>query len=1218
MKTMDFESRRRAFKQTQDLNDVRRKREDEEVQLRKTEKEVLLQKKRRDCRSDGCSTPAAPASTSTSCAAASSSTTETSMGSTSTHGNYNSAASRTTSNNSCASASNYTAQKILGQRNTLLSTTDEEHSSGAMNSKMSLNLNASASAHLQLQATDQHGAAVGNNINSPCVFRDHHDHGPPEDCSPLLQWFENATTAQLCKIVLQADDNGEIVEEGVTLPQFGNYPNSTGSTTSAIMGTMKTGDAASSGTVVPEINNKLVLTGTTKSASSSTGGSTTTVAPTSGTFIRHPPSNPHTPISKTRVKVLHAVTELRKRLSRPENPPIQEILDYGLQVAAAASKSSRNGTGVISGTTTTCGDHTVGSCTSNGNRNCPEQGLQYHGKNHCIRKMVTIMLNTDDHKLKFELAWTLTNIASGNSEHTNAVVESGGLEAFLQILNSRSALRSELCEQAIWALGNIAGDGPVLRDKLLERNAIKVLQNICSAVTQLQWNDKEKTDVLRNVMWLMSNLCRGKPSPPFEVVCPAFEVFAEVVGRNLDHDMTIDSMWGLSYLTQSTGDEQEDVRRAYALLLSGQAQRDYLEEHQPNLLIRCLLNIVRYGRKAGGAADTGPVVKDLTYDHASSTWKNEATQAEDFLLTHPALRVIGNLIQTPDHRYADICIQSGLLPALITLLKNYGGGGSTHRGAAPSPPGTATNPPCTTNGQQTTTRTNGGPVLAGVSSTSEQKNLQNGFRSISTGAENLNHDQQATIFNPQRNKAREKQLLKIQKEAVWVLSNIAAGSPHQVKLLVEPLKMLPQLCRCRCPETGKVYMQDVFDVIKDDFILPGLKPRVLMQEAGYVFANAVCSAAANNILVCIPTDYSAFNQQKEDHNFDHLQEPPFNGAGRNSCNYNMSNIHSGRTSTTIEPQEVVVHQGQHHHQNFLPDRSTTTTSSTSMLVVSSPVEVVDDYKQGRTSTTSTSSLSSTKTTSKREVPLIETLIFKKDCYRLISLVLKGEIKANRSTGSERLIQACLDAIMEGLKWDDLTRQLGEGKEDEMSAAKITGGRNYKSVKQIIEENGLIESVLHNVTDNTKEESESCRKATAILQRWFSSASGMSDGFDEEDNFLLQEDFENAIASSLFDTAMGTSNRSIAAASCEERVENDTIKMTGGIFGGGSSTSHPPPMAMATGQENFVFDFTEGRSTTGNNPGSCGANFNKAGQQVLVKDDPFALSRQHFSFGSGTT
>ncbi|CAD7951116.1 unnamed protein product [Amoebophrya sp. A120] len=187
MKTMDFESRRRAFKQTQDLNDVRRKREDEEVQLRKTEKEVLLQKKRRDCRSDGCSTaPAAPASTSTSAAASASSSTTESMGSTSTHGNYNSAASRTTSNNSCASATNYTAQKILGQRNTLLSTTDEEHSSGAMNSKMSLNLNASASTHLQLQSTDQHGAAVGNNINSPCVFRDHHDHGPPEDCSPLL------------------------------------------------------------------------------------------------------------------------------------------------------------------------------------------------------------------------------------------------------------------------------------------------------------------------------------------------------------------------------------------------------------------------------------------------------------------------------------------------------------------------------------------------------------------------------------------------------------------------------------------------------------------------------------------------------------------------------------------------------------------------------------------------------------------------------------------------------------------------------------------------------------------------------------------------------------------------------------------------------------------------------------------------------------------------
>ena len=76
---------------------------------------------------------------------------------------------------------------------------------------------------------------------------------------------------------------------------------------------------------------------------------------------------------------------------------------------------------------------------------------------------------------------------------------------------------------------------------------------------------KEKTSVLRNVMWLMSNLCRGKPAPPFEVVAPAFDVFAEVVGRNLDREMVIDAMWGLSYLT-SSGREQDDNVRCRAMV----------------------------------------------------------------------------------------------------------------------------------------------------------------------------------------------------------------------------------------------------------------------------------------------------------------------------------------------------------------------------------------------------------------------------------------------------------------------------------------------------------------------------------------------------------------------------------------------------------------------------------------------------------------------------
>jgi importin subunit alpha-6/7 len=139
-------------------------------------------------------------------------------------------------------------------------------------------------------------------------------------------------------------------------------------------------------------------------------------------------------------------------------------------------------------------------------------------------------------------------------------------------------------EQAIWGIGNIAGDSHKVRDLVLNEGAVLPIATILDSA-------QPGSSFVRNASWTLSNLCRGRPAPQFPKIQRAISSLAKVLVENDVEDILVDVCWAFSYL--SDGGEE----RIPFILETGCLPRLVQLLMHPNVAIavptlRCIGNIV--------------------------------------------------------------------------------------------------------------------------------------------------------------------------------------------------------------------------------------------------------------------------------------------------------------------------------------------------------------------------------------------------------------------------------------------------------------------------------------------------------------------------------------------------------------------------------------------------------------------------------------------------
>ncbi|XP_071549544.1 uncharacterized protein [Panulirus ornatus] len=257
-------------------------------------------------------------------------------------------------------------------------------------------------------------------------------------------------------------------------------------------------------------------------------------------------------------------------------------------------------------------------------------------------------LQKEDVTLLFETAWIITNIASGDTVQTLALADRGIIEAMVQLLYMNDA---KVQEQVVWALGNMAGDGLALRNRVVAAGVVKPLMALITK--------DSPTSLLNHLSWMLCNIFRSKDlEMAEEEKLLVLQAMKEHLLTRQDLVMLVDAIWALSYYIDMGDVYIQQVVDAGILPMLVQ----HLQSHDQKVqkaAVRALGNIITGSdAQTDVALDAGvlPIFHQLLVDSDNDIIKREAAWSLSNILAGTPVQI-------------QKVIDEGIIPALVESVQ---------------------------------------------------------------------------------------------------------------------------------------------------------------------------------------------------------------------------------------------------------------------------------------------------------------------------------------------------------------------------------------------------------------------------------------------------------------------------------------------------------------------------------------------------------------------